>query len=459
MNSWEAMYFDLNEKKLLRLAEEARALGVDCFVVDDGWFGHRDNDRSSLGDWHTDRKKFPEGLGAFARKIHAAGMQFGLWFEPEMVNEDAAFYAAHPAFVVRPPQGRYSYGRGQLVLDFANPACVDAVYAQMKTIIEQTKLDYIKWDMNRDVTEAYSPYLASQGRSQKEFYHRYIQGVYALHEKIANDFPHVLVEGCASGGGRFDAGILYYAPQIWTSDNTDAFARLDIQAGCALAYPMACMSNHISAVPNHQTFRKTSLTMREHVAVFGILGLELDLCQCAPKEKEQLKRAIAEYKAMQPLILNGTLYVHPKHEGWRAWTAIARNKATYLTGFYSTVADLRVSRNERVCVPGVEANAKYTIEGCSIDGAVLKAGGLRVPLRFNGANGEMAVLKGDFCSALTWKREKTGDEDVFKIPGWLLVGRGDERPAKRRLGRKTIRKHHGHVVSDAKGGFLRRRGA
>ena len=269
----------------------------------------------------------------------------------------------------------------------------------------------------------------------------------------------MLVEGCASGGGRFDAGILYYAPQIWTSDNTDAFARLDIQAGCALAYPMACMSNHISAVPNHQTFRKTSLTMREHVAVFGILGLELDLCQCAPKEKEQLKRAIAEYKAMQPLILNGTLYVHPKHEGWRAWTAIARNKATYLTGFYSTVADLRVSRNERVCVPGVEANAKYTIEGCSIDGAVLKAGGLRVPLRFNGANGEMAVLKGDFCSALTWKREKTGDEDVFKIPGWLLVGRGDERPAKRRLGRKTIRKHHGHVVSDAKGGFLRRRGA
>ena len=212
----------------------------------------------------------------------------------------------------------------------------------------------------------------------------------------------MLVEGCASGGGRFDAGILYYAPQIWTSDNTDAFARLDIQAGCALAYPMACMSNHISAVPNHQTFRKTGLTMREHVAVFGILGLELDLCQCAPKEKEQLKTAIAKYKAMQPLILNGTLYVHPKHEGWRAWTAIARNETTYLTGFYSTVADLRVSRNERVRVPDVDANAKYTIEGCSIDGAVLKAGGLRVPLRFNGANGEMAVLKGDFCSALTW---------------------------------------------------------
>lgn len=402
LNSWEAMYFTLNEKKLLELANEAAHIGIDCFVVDDGWFGHRDDDRSSLGDWFCDRKKFPAGLGAFAKQIRAMGMQFGLWFEPEMVNEDAQFYKDHPEFVVRPPQGRYSYGRGQLVLDFANPACVDAIYAQMKKVIEETGLDYIKWDMNRDITEAYSPYLAESNVSQKEFYYRYICGVYTLFEYIRRDFPNVLIEGCASGGGRFDAGILFYAPQIWTSDNTDAIDRLKIQEGCSLAYPMSCMSNHISAVPNHQTFRQTSLSIREHVAMFGVLGLELDLGLCSQQEKAELKKSIARYKKLQPMILSSTLDVHPAYDGIKSWTAVSADHTKYLTGFFSGLQSLKSANNVRIKLPYVDAAVCYAVDGSKVNGSIVCETGIRMPLRFNGANGSMATLKGDYCSALSW---------------------------------------------------------
>lgn len=402
LNSWEAMYFSLNEQNLLRLADEAAQIGIDCFVVDDGWFGKRDTDRSSLGDWFCDREKFPQGLGAFAEKIHQTGMQLGLWFEPEMVNEDSVFYGSHPEFVVRPPHGRHSYGRGQLVLDFANPACVEAIWKQMKQVIVETKLDYIKWDMNRDITEAYSPYLAEKGISQKEFYYRYMRGVYSLLARISEEYPEILIEGCASGGGRFDAGMLFYVPQIWTSDNTDAIDRLKIQSGCALAYPMSCMSNHISAVPNHQTFRTTGLSLREQVAMFGILGLELDLCRCTEEEKDQLKEAIVRYKKLQPMILDATLDVQRTPEGIWCWTAVSGDHTKYVTGFYMGTGSLKSGRNARVSVPHVDGSCRYMVNGQIINGSVIKHSGLRVPVRFNGANGEMAVLKGDYCSALSW---------------------------------------------------------
>lgn len=411
LNSWEALYFTLNEENVYALAKEAKAVGADCLVVDDGWFARRDADRSSLGDWYTDERKFPQGLGSLAARIHDLGLEFGLWFEPEMVNEDAQFYAQHPDFVVRPAQGRYSLGRSQLVLDFCNPECVKAVYAQMKKIIEETELDYIKWDMNRDITEAYSPYLQENNISQKEFYHRYICGVYRLYEMILEDFPHVLIEGCASGGGRFDAGILYYSPQIWTSDDTDAFERLAIQRGASLAYPLSALSNHISAIPNHQTYRKTSLKMREQVAAFGILGLELNLLECTKEEKAELSACIARYKALQPMLLEASLYPLEFNDTWHVFCAVSKDRNFYLTGFFSGILSLKASRDERIFLPHINESAVYAVDETPIAGSVLKQAGLRKPVRFNGANLAFADFKGDFQSKLTRIRKKaTNDE-------------------------------------------------
>lgn len=402
LNSWEALYFNLNHENILEQAAKGKEIGVDCYVVDDGWFGHRDDDRTSLGDWFTDTKKFPLGIEHTAKAIHDMGLQFGLWFEPEMVNEDSDFYRAHPEFVVRPQKGRYSFGRGQLVLDFTNPECVDAIYAQMKKVIEKTQLDYIKWDMNRDITEAFSCWLAEYKISQKEFYHRYICGVYSLYEKILKDFPHILIEGCASGGGRFDAGILYYSPQIWVSDNTDAIDRQNIQYGCSLAYPMSCMSNHVSAVPNHQTFRNTSLKEREDTALFGVMGLELDLMKVEKEELYSLKEYIDRYKKMQPLMLTGSLVSLSKdfqnNSGWKILCAQSKDQKEYVLGFYYTLSSLQAHMDERVLLPNIKNEKIYSYNDHTISGSVLNGAGLRLPVRFNGANGEYAHFKGDFQS-------------------------------------------------------------
>lgn len=409
LNSWEALYFNLNEDVIEEQALKGKEIGIDCFVVDDGWFGHRDDDRTSLGDWFTDKKKFPNGIGYAAKKIHDMGLEFGLWFEPEMVNEDSEFYRNHPEFVVRPQAGRYSYGRGQLVLDFTNPDCVDAIYEQMKKVIEETKLDYIKWDMNRDITEAFSCYLAQNNISQKEFYHRYICGVYSLYEKILNDFPNVLIEGCASGGGRFDAGILYYSPQIWVSDNTDAIDRQNIQYGCSLAYPMSCMSNHVSAIPNHQTFRKTSLKERENTALFGVMGLELDLMKLKKEELDSLKEYIQQYKKVQPFILDATLVsLSPdfqKTSGWKILCAQSKDYGEYMLGLFYTLSCLESHMDERIVLPNIKNDSVYECNGNSVSGSVLNGAGMRLPVRFNGANGEFAHFTGDFQSAVYTVKE------------------------------------------------------
>lgn len=401
VNSWESLYFSLNEDNLYDLAKAAKQVGADCLVVDDGWFGHRDIDATSLGDWFTDLRKFPSGLGHLAKKVHDLGLQFGLWFEPEMVNEDSKFYKEHPEFVVRPKKGRYSYGRDQLVLDFTNPDCIEAVYAQMKKIIEETHLDFIKWDMNRNITEAYSPYLEKTGRSQKEFYYRYICGVYSLHQMILNDFPHVLIEGCAAGGGRFDAGILYYAPQIWTSDDTDAYERLAIQQGAYLAYPLSSISNHISAVPNHQTFRTTSLKIREEVAFFGIMGLELNLLKCTDEEKNKLQVIISRYKKHRAMLLEANIRTLEFNDIWRIFYVNAPNSRESFCGFFNGLLHLKTPKDERVKLPDIQSESVYQIKNWKIKGSVLKQAGLKKPLRFNGVNLEQADFKGDFQSEIT----------------------------------------------------------
>lgn len=404
LNSWETYVFDFDENKLLTLAKEAAALGIECFVVDDGWFAKRNNDRSSLGDWYPNPEKFPNGLQAFAKKIHQIGLQFGLWFEPEMVNEDTEFYRKHPDWIVEPPQGRYSYGRGQLVLDFTNPAVVENIFEQMSRIIDETQLDYLKWDMNRNLTEVYSNYLAKNGIRQGEFFHRYVQGVYQLYEKLLERYPNLLIEGCASGGGRFDLGILYYSPQIWVSDNTDAIARLDIQENTALAYPITCLSNHVSQVPNGQIQRITPLETRFNVAIFGILGYELDLLSLDEHSKNIIKQQIALYKNLRHDIMTGRFYQVLKRPNQRIWAL--QSPQIILVGYFSILADINQSTSKTFTLPFVDSQTTYDIvDNQTISGSLLKYRGIPVPIALNGTNQETAALVGDFQSKLLLLRK------------------------------------------------------
>lgn len=399
LNSWEAFYFDYQDQDLLSLAKQGKELGIECFVVDDGWFGKRNTDRTSLGDWYANKKKFPQGLAPFAKAIHDLNLKLGMWIEPEMVNEESCFYQAHPDYVVRPPQGRYSYGRGQLVLDFANPEVVAAIYEQIKKMIEVTQTDYLKWDMNRNITEAYSPYLEKIGRPQGEFYHRYIQGVYALYEKIYQDFPNLFIEGCAGGGGRFDLGILAYSPMIWVSDDSDAIERLSIQWGTSMAYPISSLSNHVSIAPNHQTGRMTPLKTRYETALFGSLGYELDLNQCSQEEKNGIKQQIQDYKNIRDLYHKGTFYHLYKDDNECIWAYCSQDKENILVGYYRILAHPNGHMNETILLPFIDDQATYILnEERKINGSLLKRYGLKKPSSFNGVNKHDHQLIGDFQS-------------------------------------------------------------
>lgn len=399
INSWESFVFDFNEAKLLQLAKKAKKLGIECFVLDDGWFGHRDTDRSSLGNWVTNKKKFPNGLAHFAQRLHQLDLQFGLWFEPEMVSPDTNLYKEHPDWVVRHPYSRVSIGRGQYVLDFANPEVVDNIYHQMEKIIAACKVDYLKWDMNRNITEAYSPYLKNKNLPQGEFFHRYILGVYSLYAKLLERFPDLLIEGCAGGGGRFDLGIMYYSPQIWPSDDSDAAERLDIMQGTSLAYPLSVFSNHVSAVPNGQVRRKTSLKFRQDVAQFGPLGYELDLNKISPLEQKQIHDQIIWYKKYRDLLVDGqfTQLISLADNNKYAFSMSDSN--CQIVGFYRKLAKPNETLDEYISLPNLESNAEYSINDHEvISGQLLKNYGLREPYQFNGSNANTAQISGDFQS-------------------------------------------------------------
>lgn len=402
INNWEATYFKFNEAKLLKLAKEANKLGIECFVLDDGWFGKRDSDNSLLGNWTVDKRKFPQGLDHFSAQVHKMGMKFGLWFEPEMVSPDTELYNMHPDWIVRHPYNRFSVGRSQYVLDFANPEVVDNIYRQMEKVIETAQVDYIKWDMNRNITEAYSPYLNKSGYSQGEFFHRYIQGVYKLYAKLLTSFPDLLIEGCASGGGRFDLGILYYSPQIWPSDDSDAAERLDIMSGTLLAYPLSTFSNHVSAVPNDQVKRITSLKFRQNVACFGPLGYELDLGKLSTEEKNQIKNWIRWYKENRKLLVNGTfdqLLKFDPSQNTYAWSVSNSNKQ--IVGFYRKLARPDETLDQYLPLKHLNDQQKYQINSDQlVSGRVLQKFGLREPYQFNASNPDTAQISGDFQSYL-----------------------------------------------------------
>ncbi|MFZ0216123.1 MAG: alpha-galactosidase [Candidatus Dormiibacterota bacterium] len=303
LNNWEATYFDFTEQRLLELATAARELGVELFMLDDGWFGRRDDDTTSLGDWFVDERKLPGGLGRLGNRIRALGLDFGIWIEPEMVNRQSRLFSAHPEWVVGVPGRAQTESRNQLVLDLSRPAVVDHLTEVLSHVLRSGPISYVKWDMNRNVTEPYSTALPPD--RQGEFFHRYTLGLYDLYRRLTEAFPDVLFESCASGGGRFDPGLLAYAPQTWTSDDTDAIERLKIQWGASLAYPLSATLAQVSAVPNHQIGRSTPLETRAAVAFFGVFGVTLDPTRLAPGERDAIAEQIAFYKARRELFQRG----------------------------------------------------------------------------------------------------------------------------------------------------------
>lgn len=306
VNNWEATYFDFDEKKLHPIVDDAKEMGIEMFVLDDGWFGHRDDDNSSLGDWSVFEKKFPNGLDHFADYVHQQGLKFGLWFEPEMISMDSDLYKKHPDYLMHVPGRLPSPSRNQYVLDLGRKEVRDNIFDQMNNILSSGKIDYIKWDMNRHLSDIYEADLPSA--RQGEVYHRYVLGLYDLLERVVDTYPDLLIEGCSGGGGRFDAGMAYYTPQIWASDDSDAIDRLSIQYGTSLVYPQSMMTSHVSVSPNEQNGRITPFNTRGVVGMWGDLGYELDLTKMSKEDRQEVKNQVAEYKKIRQVIQYGTFY-------------------------------------------------------------------------------------------------------------------------------------------------------
>ena len=333
-NNWEATYFDFTEDRLVEIAAKAKECGVELFVLDDGWFGKRSNDYTGLGDWVANKERLPFGIKGLADRIEEMGMKFGLWFEPEMVNKDSDLYRAHPDWILHAPQRASCHGRNQYVLDFSRKEVVNCIYDMMYKILSEAKISYIKWDLNRSITECYS--VALPADCQGEVFHRYILGVYDLYDRLTTAFPQILFESCASGGGRFDPGMLYYAPQGWISDDTDAAERVRIQYGTSMCYPISSMGSHVSVVPNHQLNRITSLHTRANVAYFGTFGYELDLNKLTDEEIAEVKAQIIFMKEYRELIQFGNFYrlKSPFDGNETVWMTVSEDKRKALVFWY-----------------------------------------------------------------------------------------------------------------------------
>lgn len=360
INSWEAMYFDITEERIERLINSCKGLGIDTFVLDDGWFGCRESDNSSLGDWYTDETKFPNGLHGIIDICKRNGMKFGIWFEPEMISENSRLYREHPDWCIHSPGRAPVESRNQLVLDMARSEVVDCIYNQISAMLSKYDISYVKWDMNRNITDNGSASLPAE--AQGEHTHRYILGVYSLMKRLTENYPGVLFEGCAGGGGRFDFGILYYMPQIWTSDDTDAIERLKIQYGTSLVYPPASMTAHVSACPNHQTGRITPFKTRGDIAQICNFGYEFDTSKLSSSELAQISEQIRLHKKTEPLIYDGSFYriISPFESDYCCWELVSADRKQALAVF----AVQRATPNtggQYIRLKGLDPDAVYTV--------------------------------------------------------------------------------------------------
>ncbi len=358
LNSWEAAYFDINEQKLLKMAKKAKSVGVELFVMDDGWFGRRDDDRSSLGDWYANKKKLPGGVRGLSDKIHEMGLKFGIWVEPEMISEDSDLYRGHPDWAMKIPGKPHSPGRNQMILDLANGEVCKYITDVLSELFKEGAIDYVKWDMNRTMTDVYAPSLPAA--RQGECAHRYMIGLYKILGELTKRFPDILFEGCASGGNRFDLGMLCYFSQIWGSDDTDAAERVRIQTGYSYGYPLRTVSAHVSSVPNHQTLRVTPLETRFNVAAFASLGYECNLCDLDASLLEAIKEQISLYKKWRGVFQTGRFYRDRNiYDGgdvtWNIVSPDGTKSAAFIFHMHTRPNDQRGS----IRLYGLDADAKY----------------------------------------------------------------------------------------------------
>lgn len=362
LNNWEATGFNFTEEKIIQMAHAAKDLGIELFVLDDGWFGKRDNDRAGLGDWYPHTVKLPDGLRSLSEKIRELGLLFGIWIEPEMVNPDSNLYRSHPDWILQVPGLSPAQGRHQYVLDFSRDEVVEYIFNSISSILVESCVSYVKWDMNRYITDCYS--VAQPADCQGTVFHRYVLGVYRLYSRLTTAFPHILFESCSAGGARFDPGIISFAPQTWTSDDTDAVERLKIQYGTSMVYPLSTMGNHVSEVPNQQVYRSACIDTRAHVALFGMLGFELDPCILTGVERDTIMSHIAFYKHHRSLIRTGRLYrlLSPFEGNLCAWIVVSADYSEALAACYR-VLNTPNPGETIIRFSGLSESVQYRISG------------------------------------------------------------------------------------------------
>ncbi|MBQ4091140.1 MAG: alpha-galactosidase [Clostridia bacterium] len=394
INNWEATYFNFTTKKLCDIIDAVEGTGIDTFVLDDGWFGARRHDRAGLGDWYVNEELFENGIDEVIDHAHKKGMKFGLWFEPEMVNEDSDLFRAHPDWAVGVPDRPRCYTRHQLCLDLTRREVRDCIVEQVNKMLREHKIDYVKWDYNRNVTDAYS--FGRDADRQGEFAHRYVLGVYDICERIVNANPLVFFEGCASGGCRFDPAMLHYFAQIWTSDNSDAEARTKIQYGTSMAYPLSAMSCHVSAVPNHQTRRVTPMNTRGNIAHLGATGYELDTTAFTDEDRAAVRAQVEQYKKIQDVILEGDLYriEDPFKTNYFTEMVVSKDKERAVLCTYQH-ASLGNAETRRIRLAGLDGNKRYRIEklGIEASGAALMSVDLAINLKLEDFASEMYLIE------------------------------------------------------------------
>ncbi len=363
INNWEATYFDFDTEKLLAIAREAKKSGIEMLVMDDGWFGNRNDDSTSLGDWQVNEEKLKGGLKYLVDEVNRIGLKFGIWFEPEMISPDSALYKKHPDWAIAVPDRTPCRSRNQFVLDLSRPEVLDYVYNCVAEILRSANIEYVKWDMNRQLSDIGSTYLGKE--NQGELMHRYVLAVYELQERLTQEFPNLLLENCSGGGARFDPGMLYYSPQIWCSDDTDAIERLTIQEGTALLYPLSTMGAHVSDCPNHTVGRNTPFTTRGHVALAGTFGYELDITKIPQEDRNQIPEQIALYHKYNDLIRTGDYYRIAscrENHYYDCYEVVSKDKSEALIT-YVQVLNRPNHHSRRIRIPGLAPEKTYRIEG------------------------------------------------------------------------------------------------
>lgn len=444
LNTWEASYFNISEAKIMKQASLASKAGIEMIVVDDGWFGNRNDDKSSLGDWYVNKKKFPGGLSRLSDKIHDLGLSLGIWVEPEMVSRDSDLYRAHPDWAIQLPGHPHSEGRNQRILDLTRKEVQDYIIKAMTGVFSSARIEYVKWDMNRTFTDVYSSALPSE--QQGEVFHRYVLGLYRIIKELTERFPEILFEGCSAGGNRSDLGILCYFPQIWASDNTDSLCRTEIQQGYSYGYPLSCFSAHVSASPNHQTLRQTSLWSRFNVAAFGLLGYELNLADLSSEELKSVASQVSFYKKWRDVFFGGTFYRHrggqspagsykipgipcagtggtlsASPSNYTQWTVVSadRKKAVHMV-----FQKLAVPNNQylRLCPKGLDPRKTYTFRNLELKYDIREFGSLintAAPVHLRpGSLGERAAAR--FVKIDSEKEHITCKGDVLMNGGVKL---------------------------------------